>query len=159
MSAGTPGRVTYLQYGDATRMTLVNEAHTDPVEAYTERRSDASTKVTSNEVFSAMVDYFETEGWNSVARSGRAPLASAEGIRWAIEAETSRGIEHVAFTRDMPRDSMQAALTCKRAFLDIFNMTMQNQAIENSGGRALFDQQQRDLEDRMRQRAQGSSGR
>ncbi len=156
---GQPGRVTYVQYGDTTRMTLVNEAHTDPVEAYTEKRADASTKVTSNEVFDAMVGYFEEQGWGAMARSGHAPLASLDGVRWALEVETPAGVEHLTFTLDTPQDRMKAALECKSAFLQIFNLTQQNQAIDNAEGRSLFDSQQRELEQQMRQRAQGSSGR
>jgi hypothetical protein len=155
---GAPGRVTYVQYGDRTRMTLVNEAHTDPVEAYTERRADASTKVTSNEVFAAMLGYFGEQGWSGLARSGFAPL-SADGVRWALEVETETGVQHLAFTLDTPQDRMKAALECKQAFLEIFNLTQQSQAIDNGSGRALFDQQQQELQDQMRRRAQGSSGR
>jgi len=157
---GTPGRVTLLDYRSQNVLTLVNEAHTDPLEAYTEKRSNASTKVTSNEVFGAMLEYFNDEGWIEISRTGRAPLTATGSMRWALEIESPTGdVQHVAVSLETPKSQMESAIECKLGFMQIFDITQQSQAVENSGGGALFEQQQRELQQQTRDQLKKSGQR
>ncbi len=157
---GTPGRVTLRDYRSHNELTLVNEAHTDPLEAYTEKRSNASTKVTSNEVFGAMLEYFDDEGWTNISRSGRAPIVGTGSMRWALEIESPTGdVKHVAISLETPKNQMEPAIECKLGFMQIFDITQQSQAVENSGGGALFEQQQRELQQQTRDQLKKSGQR
>lgn len=157
---GLAGRVTLRDYRSMNELTLVNEAHTDPLEAYTEMRTTASTKVTSNEVFDAMLEYFDDQGWSSFSRNGRAPLIGAGSMRWAIEVESPVGVyQHVAITLETPKSQMEPAVECKAGFIQIFNITQQSQAIENASGGALFEQQQRELQQQTRDQLKKSGQR
>lgn len=157
---GSPGRVTLRDYRSQNELTLVNEAHTDPLEAYTEKRSNASTKVTSNEVFRAMLEYFDDQGWSGFSRSGRAPLVGTGSMRWALEVESPTGtVQHVAVSLETPKGTMEPAIECKLGFMQIFDITQQSQAIDNAGGGALFEQQQRELQQQMREQMKKSGQR
>ncbi len=139
-----PGRVTLVDYRTHNRLTLVNEAHTDPTNLYTEKRATASTKVSANEIFDAMIGHFRDEGFFDVARSGHAPIAGEDGLRTALEVETDGQVRFLTLhIRDT--ENFETLLKCKSAFVQIYNMTDQNQAISNDGGPALFEQQQADL--------------
>lgn len=143
--SGTPGRVTLLDYRTSNRLTLLNEAHTDPVALYTEKRSSASTKVTSNEIFRAMLGHFEDQGFSGVAVAGYAPAVSDGSVRSALEMESNGAVHHIVLDTSNTPHSYKVLSDCRQAFLQIYNRTEQHQAIVNQGGRHLFDDQQRQL--------------
>ncbi len=120
----------------------MNEAHTDPQQLYTEKRTSASTKVTSNGVFNAMLGYFDDEGFSNVASTGYAPITGGQGLRSALEVETSEGVKHMVLDIQDAAANYETLRACKTAFIQIYNMTDQNQAVSNDGGKALFDEQQ-----------------
>ncbi|MFT7487072.1 MAG: hypothetical protein ACI9F9_002931 [Candidatus Paceibacteria bacterium] len=154
IESAAPGRVTLVDYRTKNRLTLVNEAHTDPTSLYSEKRSDASTKVTSNEVFRAMVGYFEEEGFFSTAASGFAPISGGESLRKALEIETKGGVRYIALdTRDI--SNYETLQSCTTAFIQIYNMTDQNQAVTNDSGKALFEEQQQELYDNLSNKDRG----
>jgi hypothetical protein len=155
LEPGTPGRVTLVDYRTSNRLTLVNEAHTDPSTLYTEKRDTASIKVTSNEVFKAMLGHFEDEGFSSSSSTGYAPIIGGEGLRKAIEVETGGGVRHMLLDLQNPKANYETLQACTTAFIQLYNLTDQNQAISNDGGKALFDDQQRALSERSKKQKLG----
>jgi len=145
LQAGAPGRVTLVDYRTSNRLTLVNEAHTDPSELYSEKRASASTKVTSNEVFEAMLGHFGEKGFWRASSPGYAPISGGESMRKAIEVETPEGVRYLALDLRDVKKNYETLLACSTAFIQIYNLTDQNQAVTNEGGKALFDEQQRQL--------------
>lgn len=155
LEPGSPGRVTLVDYRTSNRLTLVNEAHTDPTVFYSEKRATAATKITSNEVFDAMLGYFEEEGFSSQASSGFAPASGSDGLRKALEVETPSGVRFMALDIKNVTANYETLQACSMAFIQIYNLTEQNQAISNTGGKALFDDQQNELNEQIRNRNSG----
>ncbi len=139
LEEGVPTRVSFVDYRNGVRMTLVNEAHTDPVELYSELRTNANTKVISNEVMARMVKYFGEEGFNAHALRGYAPAAARGGELQSIEVE-SPGETLFLATVGGESAAANAFRECRTAFLQIQEMTMQAQAIKNEGGDVMFKQ-------------------
>ena len=71
----TPARVTFRDYRQGTSFVLVNDAHTDRVELYSKISAEPSTKVASNEVMDALLDFLKTTGFEGQARPGVLPPA------------------------------------------------------------------------------------
>jgi hypothetical protein len=147
---GIPGRVTYLDYRTSNRLTLLNEAHTDPLTLYTEKRSSPSTKVTANEVFAAMLSHFDDKGFRDLASTGYAPVVGDGDVRTAIEIETGGSVKHILVSLSNYASHGKSMGECRDAFLAVYNLTQQNQAVDNSTGKALFDEQERELQRRQR---------
>jgi|GEM_PF-2242940 len=138
----TPGRVTFIDYNDFVRLNLVNVAHTDPVEYYSEVRTTASTKVTDDDVFLAMLDYFEEQGFESFAEPGFAPVAARDGGLQALEVETAEGTRYLVYGQMSSQEARKAFVECVLAWQQIFNLTRQSQAVTNRDGEAVFDNQE-----------------
>ncbi len=120
-------------------MTLVNEAHTDPIELYSEIRTDASTKVTSNEVMVAMLEHFDEQGFNDYARQGFAPITSAGGAVQSFEVEGPQGTIFLVNGPEVREPGRKAFRKCLKAFLEIQEMTLQAQAVEYTDGADIFN--------------------
>jgi hypothetical protein len=141
MVEARPARATLIQYGKVIRLNLVNEAHTDPVEYYSQARSDASTKVTSNELLAAMLDYFEDQGFAHHAREGYAPHSGTRGELLSLEVETEQGVQHLMYAEGQSKAALRAFVDCRKAWQEAFNMTQQAQAVTNAGGGVFFEKQ------------------
>jgi len=141
-----PARVSLIQYGQVQRLNLVNEAHTDPVEFYSEERSSASTKITSNEVLAAMLDYFDDQGFSTFATQGYAPRQGATGERSSIEVETQGGVHHLMYAQGQSQEALKTFRECQLAWLEIYNLTQQAQVVSNSGGAVFFDKQKEKIQ-------------
>ncbi len=136
---GTPARVTFVDYRTNVRMNLVNEAHTDPVKYYSEKKAIANTKVTSNEVMEKMLEHFDDEGYSRYATPGYAPVQSDGDPLQSIEIETSEGTTFMVNgegVQDLARKSFRE---CRKAFMQIQELTVQAQVIDNSSGRTIFE--------------------
>ncbi len=142
---GSPGRVTLLDYRTNQRLTLLNEAHTDPLTLYTEKRSSPSTKVTSNEIFQAMLERFDEQGFQGKASSGYAPVTGDGSVRAAIEVESGGVVRNLIVDLQNSAQNYAVLNECRAAFLQIYNITQQHQAVQNDSGKSLFDDQQREL--------------
>lgn len=137
----TPARVTFIDYSDYVRLNLVNMAHSDPVEFYSEVRTTASTKITYNEVFAAMLDYFDEQGFSRFATPGFAPHTATSGAVQALEVETDQGTYHLIYGTTTTAEGKLAYKECVIAWQEIFNRTHQAQAVSNATGGTLFDRE------------------
>ncbi|MFT7668426.1 MAG: hypothetical protein ACI8X5_001118 [Planctomycetota bacterium] len=135
---GSPGRVTFIDYSDFVRLNLVNVAHSDPVEFYSEIRTSASTKITYDEVFEAMLDYFENEGFNDFASQGFAPRSASQGAMQALEVETEAGTSFLVYGKQATEKERAAFRQCVMAWQEVFNRTQQAQAVSSSTSGSMF---------------------
>jgi hypothetical protein len=135
----TPARVTLMQYRDSMRLNLVNEAHTDPVEYYSDVRSDASTKITSNEYLRAMLDYFDEQGFSKYAQAGYAPRQGSPGELQALEVETEDGVHFLLYDKHATKPALETFVQCVMAWQEVYNRTLQAQAMTNSGRDVRFE--------------------
>jgi hypothetical protein len=133
-----PARVTFVDYRTSVRMNLVNEAHTDPVKYYSEKRVTANTKVTSNEVLARMIEHFDDQGFSRYATAGFAPARGDAGTLQSLEIETSSGTKFLLNGDGVSEPARRAFRECRTAFMQIQELTFQAQAVENSGGNAVF---------------------
>ena len=140
-TSASPARVSLIQYTKTERLNLVNEAHTDPVEYYSQKRPSASTKITSNEVLTAMLDYFNDLGFAEHAVEGYAPRVGAAGEVLSIEVETQSGVRHLMYAQGQSQPALRTFVDCQRAWLEIYNLTQQAQVVSNSGGDLYFENQ------------------
>ncbi|MCB9915861.1 MAG: hypothetical protein H6828_12080 [Planctomycetes bacterium] len=131
-----PVRVTFVDYRTHVRMTLVNEAHTDPVEFYSEKRTTAGTKITSNPDMQAMLREFEAGGYQQYATPGYAPATGGSAVQ-SLEVETPRGTTFLV-TDGSRAPACDAFRKCRVVFLQMQGAVMQAQVIENDDGTRVF---------------------
>ena len=144
MDDAEPGRVTFIDYSDFVRLNLVNVAHSDPVEFYSEVRTTASTKITYNEVFDAMLDYFDDHGFSKVAQPGYAPSTGSREILQVLEVQTENGTKFLPYGSGASEEQRRVFKDCVLAWQEVFNRTQQAQAVSNTSGSTLFDRQRAD---------------
>lgn len=135
---GAAARVTFVDYRTSVRMNLVNEAHTDPVKYYSEKRVTANTKVTSNEVLARMIEHFDEQGFSRYATAGFAPARGDAGTLQSLEIETPSGTKFLLNGDGVSDPARRAFRECRTAFMQIQELTFQAQAVENAGGNAVF---------------------
>jgi hypothetical protein len=136
-----PGRVTFIDYSDFVRLNLVNMAHSDPVEYYSEVRSTASTKITYNEVFAAMIQYFDDQGFSRLSQPGYAPPSGSRETVQALEVETEAGTRFLVYGKRSTEAERKTFRECVVAWQEVFNRTQQAQAVSNTAGGGLFDEE------------------
>jgi len=144
LEEGIPTRVTFVDYRNGVRMTLVNEAHTDPVELYSEirERSTATTKVVSNEVMTALMTHFAEKGFDRYAERGFAPATPRGGELQSLEVERPGEVQSLA-TYGHDTAAEHSFRECRLAFLQAQELTMQFQAVRNDGSDVIFEQPKR----------------
>jgi hypothetical protein len=132
--SGTPTQVRYVIYASGQRLGLVNESHSNRAEHYSETKklSEAGTKVTSDEVLEAVVEYFDEQGLFKTAASGVAPATSVNGISQALEVSIGGSVRHVTIGRGTAVDDHQRFLICAKAFADVYNATYGLQSVDRS---------------------------
>lgn len=146
-SAADPGsyepvRITFRQYKNGVVFELVNEAHTDRVELYSQVRETADRKVTTDEVADELLHHFDDLHWKRYAAPGPAP-ESLEGALFALEVERDGQIEHViehAGEETATRTDLRLMI---QGFLNIYNATWGAQAMKVEPGEDPFKRPER----------------
>ncbi|MEM7308062.1 MAG: hypothetical protein AAF682_15390 [Planctomycetota bacterium] len=133
--------VSLIGYGSAP-FTLVSESNTSRVELYSAKRTDASTKVQTDEVMIALYEHLEDLGYEGYANPGSAPRegSGALGFNRAIEVVHEGQSSWWPLRADSGADERTAFATALKDFLDIYNLTHGFQSVTNEGGDGLFDQ-------------------
>ncbi len=124
--------VHYRAYASAMELGLVNESHTERAELYSQTRplAAASVKVATDEILEEVVRYFREQGFFELARSGAAPASAPQGGKQALEVATPEGRVHVVLREGFPQADTRRFLTCVKAFLDVYNATVQLQSVD-----------------------------
>ena len=125
----TPARVTFRDYRQGTSFVLVNEAHTDRVELYSKISADPSTKVASNEVMNALLEFLKTSGFEEQARPGVAPRSSSAWQR-SGEIETSGHSVFFVVNDKTPSAEKKMFLDCYLNHVQLWSSIFQLQRVE-----------------------------
>ena len=134
---GSPTRVTFAELRNGVSMTLVNESHSNPLTLYSEVRDTPGPKVTSDAVMAAMVVHFQREGWGRFATAGAAVVISPETYQ-SLELEIDGRMTHLLNGPQAAPDARASFRRCLIAFLQVQELTQQNQAVSNSRGKGIF---------------------
>jgi hypothetical protein len=146
---GTPTRVDFRDYRTGVHLVIVNDSHlavgstegANPqerrAEFYSETRAEAKTKVASDEIMDALLDYFDDAGLPEGAAAGYAP-AGSEHASQSIEVRAGEKVYHVLGRRDMPVKEARALRESVVAFNQIYNSLYQLQAVDATPGAQLF---------------------
>lgn len=122
-----PARVEFRHLRQNQKMVLVNQAHTDRVEYYSRQRSDLSTKIATDEVMDALVDYLHGQSrFLEYARPGPAP--SGGYIKFG-EAQLPRGTFHWGISEQTPKAEADAFLAWQMNFIGLWNDVAQLQTV------------------------------
>lgn len=130
---GHPIRVRYVTYsGKGQDLELVNRSHTDPNKLYSEARPIelAKTKVQTDEVMEATLEYFRTKGFFEKAESGAAPATSEGVYSQSLEVETPERHVHWSVHKGLSPADRSAFTELASAFVQIYNGTIQLQAVD-----------------------------
>jgi hypothetical protein len=132
-----PGQPTEIRYRAVTANTsfgLVNESHTPRTELYSSRLpiDAATTKVSTDEVVAATVDYFREQGFFDMAQPGPMPSPAPPGVSQMLGVTTPAGSVHMALRPGATKAQALCFQTCAKALLDIYNNTVQLQAVDQA---------------------------
>ena len=136
---GTASQVRFYEYRTGLTMTVVNESHTDRVELYSTERTDASTKVTRDEVMDALIDRVKDVKFAKFAKDGSAPATSTQWSQ-GIEVQTGKGTTHMLVGPGVAPEAAATFRKAREAFLGIYNNVYGAQAVKNERGKPIFNQ-------------------
>lgn len=126
-SPAQPARVVFRHIERNQTMALVNGAHTDRVELYSQQRRDWSTKVAEDEVMDALIEYlYGPSRFFDHARPGPAPTG---GYLKYGEAQLAGGTFHWAIHANSPLEEKQAFLRWQTNFLALWDSVAQLQSV------------------------------
>ena len=121
-------RVTLLDFESGNEFALVNEGSVDKLEFYSEARSNANTKVATDEIVGAVVELLEIEGvWSRMVEGAAVPGA---GATKAIEVVSGDRVRHVLRRGTDSTEDLLAFRNCQLGFLTIYQNVTSLQAIE-----------------------------
>ena len=134
VAAGEPIRIRYVVYASRQNLELVNPAHSDPTELYSNTRKleDAGRKVSTDEVLAETLRYFTKQGFDALAEPGPAPQDGGGAYSQALEVETPRRHVHFLFHRGLGDADRRVFLECAKAFADVYNSTYQLQSVDRA---------------------------
>lgn len=135
---GPPSRVTWTLYKTGQQITLVNETHTDPLDYYSDARQSSSTKIQTDEIVAALIEFFGREGFDRYASPGAAPAAAIGQTSQSLEVEVEGQRRHVLWGVDRPEKERDSFVTCRDGLMEIWNATYAAQSVENERGEAVF---------------------
>jgi len=135
---GEPLQLIFVEYKSGARMELVNESHTSKLEQYSQVRTDASRKVQSDEMISALVDYLEDNGFRKLAVPGDPPYLTGGQFYWTLQLVEPDGQAYVAEGRTTSPADKQRLRVFSQAFLSTYNYTQGWQAVEVKPGELPF---------------------
>lgn len=132
-----PSRAIELRYRALAKnltFCLVNASHTERTELYSSRQplDHATTKVSPDDVVDATVERFRDQGFFDIASRGRAPSPPPPGATQVLEVSLPDGPWHAVMRPGVSGAFLQSFQGCAKSFLDIYNNTMQFQAVDEA---------------------------
>ena len=131
--ASAPSRVRFMDYRQGTVFELVNEAHTDRVELYSELRANTETKVTSDEVMDALLEYLQDAGFHGKTRAGSAPRSS-DTYLWGGEIERDGVTKYMIVGDQTSAADRQLFIDCYMNHVTLWSNTFQLQRVDAGPG-------------------------
>ena len=132
-ASSVSARVRFMDYRQGTAFELVNEAHTDRGELYSEVRSNTQTKVTSDEVMDALLEYLDGAGFHGHARAGVAPRAS-DSFHWGGEIERAGETVYMLVSDKTPGGEREMFIDCYMNHVNLWSNTFQLQRVDAGPG-------------------------
>jgi hypothetical protein len=125
-------RVRYVTYATNQQFVLVNPAHTDRSELYSKAVAidEAGTKVSTDEVIDETLKWFDEKGFFDRAQPGPAPRTVQGKNPQALEVDRGGRVFHLLVSQGSSVEDRQCFNECGRAFLEIYNSTLQLQAVK-----------------------------
>ncbi len=113
---------------------LVNESHSDRTDLYSTRQplDHATTKVSPDEVVDAIVEYFRDQGFFDIAVAGTSPASPPPGASQILEVSLPDGEYYAMLRTGVTADYVTRFQTCAKALLDVYNNTLQLQAVDEA---------------------------
>lgn len=124
---GQPARIRFLSGRSQQSFQLVNETHTNRVELYSTTRTSADTKVQTDEVMDAMLDYFAEQGLFERTQPGGAPTDASLS---SLEIEVAGAPVFFAVGPGSSAEDIALFGECRNAFIGVYNETYQLQSLE-----------------------------
>lgn len=146
---GPAARVSLSDHRTGGRLTLVNDAQLERTGVqgataddrratyYSTTRRDAATKITTDEVMAALLDFFDDQGFERAAMEGPAPIGDSE-VSQSLEVVVEGRARHLLGRHGMPVGEARAFGSCRDAFVALYNQTYQLQSVETRPGETIF---------------------
>lgn len=135
---GIPTRVSWREYRGEQLLELVNEAHTDRLQQYSEGRADANRKVQSDEIVAALVEHMRSGRYAAFWQPGPAPVAPDGSSMWSLEIEDPSGTFSLVEHTGLALEDKRARRELRQAFIDTYNLTYSLQAVKVKEGESPF---------------------
>lgn len=130
-----PMRVELRDFQSDQTFALVSGTSEERLEYYSEQRDTAATKVQTNEVMEALLEYFAANGFEEMAIEGQVAAAPGTASK-SIEVSSASGTRHALRRDGMTVEDARAFLKCMQAFLELYGHTFALQSVES---KADFD--------------------
>lgn len=133
-TAHGPVELRYRALAKNLSFGIVNATHTDRTDLYSKRQpiDQATTKVSPDEVVDAIVDYFREQGFFDIAVAGKSPVTPPQGVSQILEVVLPNGAYHAVLRPGVSAEHATSFQTCAKALLDVYNNTLQLQAVEEA---------------------------
>jgi len=141
---GIPMTIKLYDYRSGLVVGLVNDSHSDRIAAYSEERSDAGIKITSDEIVSATIEFVQDKGFEQYAMRGLAPMRS-DAYSKCIEVDDPSGVRYFGISRSSSTEERVVMANCYAGLLDVYNRVHGSQSVSNASGAGLFYDQQSQL--------------
>ncbi len=118
-------------------LSLVNELHTSRVDLYSSVRKEASTKVATDEVVDALVEYLSQQGFTRHATPGSAGGRASQ----SLELDLGGRRTHMGIFKGSGKREIEAFCACRDGFIELYNQIYQLQSVDEVPHR--FEQQRK----------------
>lgn len=131
---GHPMRVKYLDFLGGNVFQLVNESHSNALDVYSRKvpKSQAYTKVQSDEVVKALIERFDEQGVTKRLQPGLAPFYPTGTRAGALEIEGEKGPSFWLILDKSPQAERAAFTKSAKDFVDLYNATESWQAVDGA---------------------------
>lgn len=134
---GIPMTIKYIDYRNGIVCRLVNDSHSDRLATYSEERSEAGTKIASDEIVAVTIERMLEQDFEAHSLRGLAPLRSNEYTS-ALEIDDPAGVRYIALTPRSSVPEFNIMQDCRTTFLTVYSNVYGAQRVNNPDGANLF---------------------
>lgn len=134
---GIPMTIKYVDYRNNIVCRLVNDSHSDRLATYSEERSEAGTKIASDEIVAVTIERMLEQNFEAHSLRGLAPLRSNEYTS-ALEIDDPAGVRYIALTPRSSVPEFNIMQDCRTTFLTVYSNVYGAQRVSNPDGASLF---------------------
>jgi len=133
-TTGKPARIKYLEYANGNLVELVNDSHTDALDAYSQRvaPSQAYTKVQTDAAVEALLERFEELEGLRKFQAGAAPVYPLKTRAKGLELEQAGSTRSWVIFEATPKAERELFLQCAQDLMALYNMTPAYRAVDQA---------------------------